>query len=171
MRSQDISFLKHFSMILAALVVVTVALILVAGWIYEGRPREESLAAIEHTTQRLQPVGRVYAGETGAAAMAAAAAAAQQAASAQVAYGGTLEGEVIYNSLCGTCHNSGAGGAPLMTAEVWAPRIDRGMEALVRNAITGYQGEDGIMPPKGGNPALTDAQVEAAVLWMVEQIP
>jgi cytochrome c5 len=120
--------------------------------------------------ERIQPVAAVYAGETGAAAMAAAADAARLAAASQVAYGGTLEGEVIYSNLCGACHASGAGGAPLLTQAAWSARIAQGTETLLKHAIEGYQGSAGLMPARGGNPALTDAQVEASVKWMLDNL-
>ena len=36
-------------------------------------------------------------------------------------------------------------------------------------AISGFTGNAGVMPAKGGNPALTDEQVHKTVEWMVEQ--
>ena len=45
-----------------------------------------------------------------------------------------------------------------------------GIDTLVKHAIDGYKGPDGnMMPAKGGNPALTDEQVKAAVHWIVDQ--
>jgi cytochrome c5 len=102
--------------------------------------------------------------------MAAAADEARAAAAGQVAYGGTTDGEVIYQQLCGACHTSGAGGAPRMVAAEWTGRIAQGMETLVRHSIEGFQGEQGIMPPRGGNPSLTDEQVEVTVVWMVDNL-
>jgi cytochrome c5 len=46
--------------------------------------------------------------------------------------------------------------------EQWAPRIAQGKEMLVNNAIKGI----GVMPAKGGNTSLSDAEVAAAVVWM-----
>jgi cytochrome c5 len=40
---------------------------------------------------------------------------------------------------------------------------------LANNAIKGFTGEKGVMPPKGGDPSLSDAEVEAAVRYMVMQ--
>ena len=41
----------------------------------------------------------------------------------------------------------------------------------VKHAIDGYHGPDGnFMPPKGGNPALTDEQATNAVHWLVDQV-
>jgi len=45
----------------------------------------------------------------------------------------------------------------------------QGLDELVTKAIEGFTGSTGVMPPKGGNPALTDEQVKATVEWMVTQ--
>lgn len=170
MRNYDAEFLKRFSMVIGALVVVTLLLHLGSLMLHDSRATEPNPAVQAKIQERLQPVAGVYAGETGAAAMAAAAEAAREAAAGQVAFGGTLDGKVIYDGLCAACHATGAGGAPRMEAAEWAPRIAKGTDTLIRHAIEGFQGEDGLMPARGGNPALTDEQVEASVRWMLENI-
>jgi cytochrome c5 len=53
---------------------------------------------------------------------------------------------------------------------MWGPRIAEGLDTLIKHATDGYHGPDGnFMPAKGGNPSLTDAQVKAAVTWIVDQ--
>lgn len=168
MKSTDSVFLKHFAMVIGFLAGVTLLLIVVAFGIHQGRPVGESYAANAALEQRIAPAGAVYAGETGRAAMLAAEDTAQAAAASQVAYGGTLDGSVIYANLCGACHTSGAGGAPKLEKGLWSARIAQGMDMLVQHAVEGYTGEAGIMPAKGGNLALTDEQVEVAVKFMVE---
>ena len=74
---------------------------------------------------------------------------------------------MIYNNLCAGCHTSGAGGAPKMVQADWTARIAQGADTLHRHAIEGFTGAAGMMPAKGGNPALTDEQVIATVDWMV----
>ena len=56
------------------------------------------------------------------------------------------------------------------TKEAWAPRIAQGMDLMVKHAVEGFQGAAGIMPAKGGNPALTDEQVRATVEYMVGKV-
>jgi cytochrome c len=81
-----------------------------------------------------------------------------------------MTGPQVYNSACVACHASGAAGAPVMGDQAaWAPRIDKGMEVLKQHAIEGFQGETGIMPPKGGRTDLSDEAVIAGVEYMVEQ--
>jgi len=79
-------------------------------------------------------------------------------------------GKNVYNSLCFSCHSTGLPGIPqLGDVEVWADRITRGSELLYERALTGFTGESGIMmPPKGGNPALSDDEIRAAVDFMVD---
>ncbi len=167
MNKTDLTFLKHFAMVIGGLVLLTLVLIAGAYWIYSGHQPEPSKIAASRTAARIAPVGDVFAGETGLAAMAAAKAAAEAAAKAQVAYDGTLDGAVIYEKLCSACHKTGAGGAPMLTKALWASRITQGTDALVLHAIQGYQGEAGVMPARGGNPSLSDEQVRASVEWML----
>lgn len=171
MNKYDIIFLKKFASLIAGFVVLTLVLIAVAFGVHSGAktsaPTPEQIAAVD---MRITPPGGVYAGESGQMAKAAAEAAALAAARSQVAYGGTLDGQVIYDSLCKTCHATGAGGAPTMTRADWGGRLGQGSEVLIRHAIEGYQGQRGIMPPRGGNPSLTDEQVAASVEWMITQL-
>ena len=61
---------------------------------------------------------------------------------------------------------AGVAGAPKFGDKAaWAPRIKQGMDALVQSALKGK----GAMPPKGGNPALSDAEIRAAIDFMVSQ--
>ena len=77
--------------------------------------------------------------------------------------------EGVYESVCAVCHSVGIAGAP-RTGDVagWESRISQGMAALVEHAVDGFQGATGVMPPKGGNAALSDDEVAAAVEYMVE---
>lgn len=75
-------------------------------------------------------------------------------------------GEQVYESTCSACHTSGVANAPkLGDNAAWAPYIATGYEALIKNAMTGV----GAMPPKGGNPSLSDLEVERAVVYMVNK--
>src|SRR5690606_33090567 len=100
-RNYDLDFLKKFSLVIGFLALVTLGLILLARYINGVLPQEVDPSIAARTEARIAPVGGVYAGATGAAAQAAAAAAAREAAAANVAYGGTLDGSVIYQNLCG----------------------------------------------------------------------
>jgi len=166
-RNYDLDFLKKFSLVIGFLAVVTLGLIAFASYLHGTLKPEVDPGVAKRQQARIAPVGAVYAGATGAAAQTAAVAAAAANAASQVAYGGTLDGAVIYQNLCAGCHTSGAGGAPLLNAAGMGARMSKGAETLHKHAIEGFIGNAGVMPAKGGNPALTDAQVIATVDWML----
>jgi cytochrome c5 len=74
-------------------------------------------------------------------------------------------GEQTYKMTCFACHGTGAAGAPKMGDKAaWAPRIKQGMATLDEHAIKGFKA----MPAKGGRSDLSDADVKAAVAYMVK---
>jgi cytochrome c5 len=167
-RNYDLEFLKKFSMVIGLLVVITLGLIALAAYLQRAIPDEVSPTAAKRVQQRIAPAGAVYAGTTGASAQAAAQAAALAKAASQSAYGGSTDGKTIFDNLCTACHTTGVGLAPTLDHSHWDARIAQGKETLYKHAIEGYTGPDGgIMPPKGGNPALTEAQMHATVDWMI----
>jgi cytochrome c5 len=169
-RNYDLDFLKRFSIVIGILVLVSLLLIGASVLLHGMRNTEPNPAAEAKIEERLRPVSGVYAGETGAAALAAAAEAARQGGAAAAPFDGSLDGEVIYNGLCGACHTAGVAGAPTLARSDWDARLAQGTDTLIRHAIDGFQGSAGMMPPRGGNPALTDAQVEASVRWMLDHL-
>ena len=81
-----------------------------------------------------------------------------------------IDGKKIYNGMCVACHGAGVAGAPRVGDKgAWAERIDKGASTLYANAINGVQGSSGVMPAKGGNPALSDDEIKAVVDYMVAQ--
>ena len=79
-------------------------------------------------------------------------------------------GESIYKSKCVACHGTGAAGAPkLGDITAWGTRIAQGNAVLLKNAIEGYKGDKGYMPPKGGYLSLSDEEIAIAVQYMVSQ--
>lgn len=78
------------------------------------------------------------------------------------------DGKDVYTKSCVACHGSGAAGAPKMGDKAaWAPRIAKGMPALYDVAMKGKPGT--AMLPKGTCAACTDADLKAAVDYMVSQ--
>ena len=78
------------------------------------------------------------------------------------------DGQQVYQASCVVCHGAGIAGAPkLDDKRQWATRIAKGVDTLYASAVNGVQGSAGAMPPKGGNPALSNAEVRAAVDHMV----
>ena len=92
---------------------------------------------------------------------AAAAPVAAKAAAAPAA--GNAEGKKIFETTCIVCHGTGVAGAPKAGDKAaWAPRLKTGMNALYTSALNGKNA----MPPRGGNNALSDAEVKAAVDYL-----
>jgi len=84
---------------------------------------------------------------------------------------GAVDGEKVYKSLCFSCHDMGIAGSPKMSDKAdWTTRIAKGADALYASAIKGKKDVPGkVMPEKGGNPALSDDEVKAAVDYMVSK--
>ncbi|WP_240454064.1 c-type cytochrome [Halomonas sp. NO4] len=81
--------------------------------------------------------------------------------------GGEIDGADIYSSVCAACHDTGAAGAPTRgNEEAWASRVDKGFDTLLDHSINGFNA----MPARGGNPNLSDAEVEAATAHLVEPV-
>jgi len=79
-------------------------------------------------------------------------------------------GEATYKAACFACHGTGAAGAPKTGDKpAWKDRIAAGNDILYKHAIEGYKGKAGFMPAKGGRADLSDADVKAAVDYMVAQ--
>ena len=77
------------------------------------------------------------------------------------------DGKKVYDATCTACHTPGVAGAPkLGDKAAWAPRLKEGMDAVYAIALKGK----GAMPAKGGNASLSDAEVRAAVDYMVSAV-
>jgi cytochrome c5 len=76
------------------------------------------------------------------------------------------DGKKVFDSTCTACHTAGVANAPKPGDKAaWAPRIKQGIDTLVQSAMKGK----GAMPPKGGNASLSEADIRAAVEFMVSQ--
>jgi cytochrome c5 len=75
-------------------------------------------------------------------------------------------GEKTYSATCVACHGSGVLNAPKIGDKAaWAPRIKQGKPTLYKHALEGFK----MMPAKGGNVALKDNEVQAAIDFMVSK--
>lgn len=83
-----------------------------------------------------------------------------------------LTGPQVYNEACIACHAPpGISGAPpIGDGAAWVGRVEQGMETLTDHVLNGYQGAMGFMPQKGGRMDLSDAEVIAALEYMLEQL-
>jgi len=78
-------------------------------------------------------------------------------------------GHAVYDETCSACHEAGIAGAPrLGDKAAWGPRIAKGFPTLVGHAVRGFQGKEGIMPPKGGGD-WDNVEVARAVAWMTSR--
>lgn len=75
-------------------------------------------------------------------------------------------GQQVFESTCTACHTAGVAGAPKIgDTAAWAPFIKTGYDVMIKNALHGV----GAMPPKGGNPSLSDYEVARAVAYMANK--
>jgi cytochrome c5 len=149
--------------ILLAFLVPIIGIILLVQLVLSGaRPDPQALTP-EAVERRIQPVARL---EFGPPEGVAAAAPAKPAAVAAAGKPAAADGKAVYDKVCVACHQVSVAGSPrLGDKEAWAPRIKAGMDSLMQSVIKGK----GAMPPRAGNPALSDAEVRAAVEFMVGQ--
>lgn len=131
--------------VLAFLVPITVIGLL--SQLFTSTPRDAT-EDDQRVLERIKPVGTVVL-------------------AAATAAHGNLTGADVYGQVCKTCHETGLAGAPKAGDKAaWGPRIAEGEKTLVQHAIGGFQGKTGVMPPKGGNPDLTDDEVHRAVAYL-----
>lgn len=77
-----------------------------------------------------------------------------------------LTGKEVYNTVCMSCHTSGAAGAPVIgNNSQWSDRLAKGKDALYASAINGI----GIMPAKGGVSSLSDNEIKSAVDYILSE--
>ncbi len=152
--------------VLAGFLVTVVGILLLVQLITGGLDVDMDSPAMteEAIARRLKPVGELAIGESRVAA-AAPSAASGSAASARAAVVPAADaGERLYNSVCQVCHGAGLAGSPRTGDKAaWKARIAQGSATLYQNAINGIR----TMPPKGGAMSAPDAEIRAAVDYMV----
>ena len=147
------SFIKTpqqlIAVIVASFLVPIIAIVLLVQLVTSTPGADPNAMTPEAVAKRIQPVGRVEFGAGGGGGAA-----------------GGRSGEEVVKSVCATCHQAGVAGAPKIGDKAaWGPRIKEGLKTLVADAIKGK----GAMPPKGGNPSLSDDEVARAVVFMANQ--
>lgn len=166
MSKADDVFLREFGVILLALTAFTVIVFFTARAI-GGSSFAETQNSPQAVLDRIRPFGQVRVGKSeetlaAAAPAAPAAAAAPEPAAAAAGQGG----EAVYTKACIVCHSTGVAGAPKVGDKAaWEPRLAQGMDTLVSTALKGK----GAMPPKGGHANLSDAEIKAAIEYMLEK--
>lgn len=178
METTDKQFFLTFLGVSAALLAIAVIILIAANWVGSAATdgTRVSQARLDLIRARIEPVGEVNLESDPVASVDSplvkvpgAAPAEQPGSAPEAAEAPTtaqVSGEEVYASVCQSCHATGVGGAPVVgDASVWSERLAAGMEVMYKSALEGK----GIMPAKGGNPALSDAQVKAAVDYMIDQ--
>lgn len=137
---------KQLVIVVLLAFLVPITLILLLSQLITGAPRgaQDDDSAV---LKRIQPVGTVMLADAGAPK-------------------GTLTGEQVFGQVCKTCHEAGIAGAhKLGDKAAWAKVIAQGEKLTFEHAQNGIRA----MPARGGNPDLTDAEVQRAVVYMVNQ--
>jgi len=75
-------------------------------------------------------------------------------------------GKEIVDAVCGACHISGALGSPKIGDKAaWGKLIAKSLPSIKQDAIKGTRQ----MPARGGNPDLSDIEIERAIVYMANQ--
>jgi cytochrome c5 len=170
---QDRSIMVTLTMVISVLVLIAIAIFLISKLVSTLTIHtDDDSRRISTIDERIKPVYRVAVAATSAEATAApptpAAPAAAAAGGAPVSGPVDLaKGKQVYSTVCMACHATGAAGAPKVTDKAaWEPRAAQGVDTLVSHAIKGIRG----MPAKGGNPALSDGDINNAVHYMLSEV-
>jgi cytochrome c5 len=142
---------KQLAIVLALAFLVPIVLFLLLSQLVTGVKREDTGATEAQVLARIKPVGEVtLAGATSARA--------------------SMSGEQVFQAVCKTCHEPGIAGAPKVGDKAaWAGPIKKGYETLVQHALNGFQEPGKVMPPRGGNPDLSDVEVASALVYMANR--
>lgn len=156
-QKHDKTFVTTFLAVLGFLVAFAIVISFIAGFISTATKDEKAERA--RVEERIQPVAEVITDEK--ALLAATPAPAAAAARAPMA------GPEVVAKVCGACHNAGVLNAPKAGDKgAWSARKSAagGLDGLVASAIKGKNA----MPPKGGDPSLSDAEIKAAIQEMTK---
>lgn len=112
-----------------------------------NRPHADPVALKpDAVAARIQPVGKVEFGVAG-----------------DTAAQAPKSGEEVAKAVCSVCHQTGAAGAPKIGDNAaWAKLLKAGLGELTKSAISGVKA----MPPRGGNPELSDLEITRAIVYM-----
>ena len=166
MKAQELSAKRRESLIktpkqlvtvlVLAFVVPIIVIVLLAQLATSGRNYDEGAKSPEAVAKRIKPVAEVNLGAAGSAAL-----------GSTVQVAAKADGRTVYEATCMACHGAGVANAPKFgDKKAWAMHLMHGTEHVYENALKGK----GAMPPKGGNLTLSDAEVKAAVDYMLEAV-
>jgi len=132
--------------VLLAFIVPIGGIVLTVQFILNRPHADPAAMKPEAVAARLQPVGRVEFGAPGDSAPKA-----------------PKSGEEVVKGTCAVCHQTGAAGAPKIGDNAtWAKLLKEGLGELTKHAVAGVKA----MPPRGGNPELSDLEITRAIVYM-----
>ena len=138
---------QYSSRAIMTITIVVAAILVVVVWPLSMMGKGDTTAGNDDAELRIQPVARV-----------------EMQKAAVKSDGKPRDGATVYNTLCSACHATGVAGAPKTGDKAaWAPRIATGSAALLKSATEGKNA----MPARGGAADLTDAELKAAVDYLV----
>jgi len=139
---------QHSSRTIMTITIVVAAVLVVIVWPLSMMGKGDVAASASDDAElRIQPVARV-----------------EMQKAVVKSDGKPRDGAMIYNTVCTACHATGVAGAPKTGDKAaWAPRIATGNAALLMSATNGKNA----MPARGGAADLSDAELKAAVDYLV----
>ena len=153
-KNHDKAFFKNFSFVMGTLFAIFFICIAIARMITPAAQHDE--AALARIEERIKPIGEVV---TDPAAL-------QAKLAANKPVRSPYTGEQVVAKICSACHLSGMLGAPKIGDKgAWGGRKSAvgGIDGLVASAIKGKNQ----MPSRGGDPDLNDAEIKAAIEFML----
>lgn len=157
----DSTVIKNMSIVLVILIIFTFSIFFLAKDVGFKEDQGINSSSIAHTEKRIRPVAGAYTAENGPAA---AEEVAETAPALAVAFDGSLDGEMIYGSVCAACHATGVAEAPIPGSDAMSQRAEKGLNALMQTAMNGLNA----MPARGGRSDLSDEQLKAVVEFMLQ---
>ena len=138
---------QYSSRAIMTITIVVAVVLIVVVWPLSMMGKGDTTTGTDDAELRIQPVARV-----------------EMQKAVVKSDGKPRDGATVYNTLCSACHATGVAGAPKTGDKAaWAPRIATGSAALLKSATEGKNA----MPARGGAADLTDAELKAAVDYLV----
>lgn len=153
---EDRESVKVFAGLFGGLIALVVILFGLARLVVSGANLNPP-GGSQTVAERMQPVGKVTVASSVMDTV------------IQPAQAAAANGKAVFDQTCTACHGPGIAGAPKFGDKAaWKHHIAKGLPVLYKHAEEGFHGSSGYMPARGGNPSLSNAQVEAAVRYMVD---
>ena len=154
-KNHDRVFFTTFGAVLGVLIAIATVCIIAARYVTPANePDAQALARLE---ERIRPVATAI---TDPAAL--------LKVSAPAAAHTPLPADQVFAKVCSACHGAGLLGAPKVGDKAaWSARMGAagGVSGLAASAIKGKNS----MPPRGGDPQLSDSEIKATIELMLKQ--